>query len=312
MSKPKNHHYIPECYLANFTNKQGFLYRLKLDDYLSIREASPSAICYSPHFYLIDESLKKKFVNISQYDELAVESRLLKHLEDLFPSLVRGVVKNDISVKEAKLLSQFIVQLKTRTQYWRDSTIPQLINGNIDAILLDMVMDAKKRYPDLPEGIIQDEVAKLANVYKTDPDAKKYLQLSRITIEGDGGRVSLPATAIKESEWSLVVNNTPIPFIATDNPGFSFNIRTMRSSSEGFSQNHAFILPLSSKFVLKIDCTKTDRRSGKKKNIKTISAGFDSVDFVNQNSMVFAHQYIISDDRNCIEAIKRTLFSKIS
>src|SRR5690606_21940225 len=118
----------------------------------------------------------------------------------------------------------------------------------LTSLALETEKEASVLFPNVSPAFIHHELFKTTSIYRTDSDAANYLHLNRFLNEENSTKSSMPVKAILESEWSLIVNKTPIPFITTDNPGFSFNVRTLRGSSECFSHKHVFMLPISPEF----------------------------------------------------------------
>jgi len=307
MNKPNKHHYVPKCYLNKFCNEQGDIYRLNIDDYLSIKRVNPTAICYESSFYSIDDEIKSKFATLNDRDEMEVESDILAKIESNYNRLYEQIISGkSLPWKEATSFSEFIVLLKTRTKFWREKIIRKTIEDNVDRIAQDLLADSHKheRFRRFPEDLRRLGVTNSTNVYKTDPVALKYLQMHRLMSMGEPNFQKEIIQAMMNSRWTLVINETSLPFVTTDNPGVSFNTKTAAVHSVGFNGEFVFMLPLSPKHLLRIDCTKKDISNNSSKAITIDHPNINVIEMINRQLIHITDSIIIASDRECLDRYK--------
>ncbi|RIW11722.1 DUF4238 domain-containing protein, partial [Algoriphagus lacus] len=116
MSDPKKHHFVPECYLNEYSGgKDLYCLDLKLlfeRKKIHVGKKNPSQICYSPNFYTIKDL---PFYDFDGYEELFLESKAFKKLEDDYRLIINNLLKNKkVSRIEGAMISDFILNLKIR------------------------------------------------------------------------------------------------------------------------------------------------------------------------------------------------------
>lgn len=109
--KKKKQHIIPKCYLENFTDEDGNLYVLELNE-KKIFPTKPKKILTDNHFYTI------KFPQGG--GSLVVENTLEK-IESKYASIFHNKIKErkPLDIEERALMSIFVATMLLRTEAFR-------------------------------------------------------------------------------------------------------------------------------------------------------------------------------------------------
>jgi len=229
----KKHHYVPECYLKNFTNKDGRFYVLdtvKLQKGWNVfpKLVFPGQVCYSPDYYRIDSTVDSNF-KLKDHPELFVETEVLKKLENSFPKTFHQLVSaGTLTFEQACDLVDFIVQLKLRNPYWREKVIAankeQWIDEGMDRIINEK-FNTDPRFAHIPAHI-QEVVYRLVKMdNKANPNFQREMQLFGLVerYNDNLSRNELFRKALIDCNWNIFTAPVGGPhFIITDNPGITF------------------------------------------------------------------------------------------
>src|ERR1700744_940439 len=148
-NQPKDHHYVPVCYLKNFCDESGKLASLNLANLKKgystpIKHFYPKQICYVKNYYEITQELRHEFSSLVDYDDLFVESEVLNGIESHYPRLFDQIIRNRFLLPDdANMMADFMIQLKLRNPYWRDYIVAKNIDKWIDE-LIDVVANGIK------------------------------------------------------------------------------------------------------------------------------------------------------------------------
>lgn len=277
--KPKKHHFVPECYLKNFMTDKD-LYTLDLSKVLKGYKAQPKSsqpgmICYYEDYYKIEAEFADNQFKLNDYDELFIETEVLRKLEGKYNSLYQKITSsNKLSFTEAVDLSDFIIQIKVRNPYWLEHTLKmhkdEWIDNSMDNIFNSSFLK-EERFARIPEEIQRLVYDHVRESNKADPDYAKKIQLYGLIqrYSENDERNELFREAIIKSEWLLLVSPLYGPyFITSDNPGFSISQNDNLIYNTRFIKGFAFHFPLSARFCLLITDALVDNNAYVKKNIK--------------------------------------------
>ena len=134
MSTPVNHHYVPQCYLRQFTNENKKLFTLDIDLIKagrSIRPSkpkSPSQVGFIKHLYKLNDNGDyiprglKEIINDSSYIENKLFVEIENNLADIFNAILSFEILN---YEKSFLLSKHLFSGKTRSPYLRNALKPE-------------------------------------------------------------------------------------------------------------------------------------------------------------------------------------------
>lgn len=89
-NRPTNHHYVPKCYLKEFTDYKKNLYQLILGHGKTIIK-NPSQVCYEPFYFNIKTETFKQIYNISS--ETYIEEHAFKYQENSYHKAIKPFTK---------------------------------------------------------------------------------------------------------------------------------------------------------------------------------------------------------------------------
>jgi hypothetical protein len=284
----KRHHYLPRCYLKNFTFDSDKKFLCTYQYKGKIIKTSISDIAVKKNLYtFIDKRTKQKTTIIE---------KMFAEIENAACPVLRKVIKErDIKLNnnEKAFLSQFIALLTTRTPAF-------------DLWQRNMEIEFMKKYV---QKIAENHNALKQNFEKAGikiKDNKNFEDMRKSILEFDkhfkaeirGGKSYFFQRAIELAcnhlapiifykKWHLLINNTSRVFITSDNP-----VTLQRSKGLPWQFNSGFaggviILTLSPNICLLL------RNSPLKEQI--ISVNRAQVEKINHSVMLFAEKYIYAN-----------------
>lgn len=314
--KPKKHHFVPECYLKNFKTGAN-LYTLDVRKVQKgyrekVKSNHPGKICYYEDYYKIkDEHVDSQF-KLHEYEELFVETSVLKRLENKYSDLQKKIeVEHELCISEAVEISDLIIQLKIRNPYWFEHILEprkkEWIEFAMDEIINEM--QEENRFSSIP----QEAKKKLCDEFKesimNDPNYAKKIQLySLIERErsSDRNNKSYRAAMLK-GKWVLLISPPLGPyFITTDNPGFSIRENDPKVYNTAFTAGYAYHFPLSPQFCLLITDFLDEPKlysSKDKKSISTLKIDGNRVLQINNCSIQLINRLAIGSQEWYLEEI---------
>ncbi len=261
LNKPKKHHFVPECYLRKFIHKNELsvldISKVKKGYKEYIRKKKPAQVCYEHEYYSISDTLRTDAFGLNNFEELFIESILLRKIEERYNTLFSKITRDtSIALKDAIDWSDFIIQMKIRNPYYQKN-----IKRNQDKWVEDSMRDIYKqlpqegRYLNVPEEIKKAMNDSIVDKYKADIDFSKKIQLSTI-INRDSDN---PLTnerfrqALINCQWYLLIAEKEPYFITSDNPGFSVTDQDNLIYNTRFINHFSFYFPLSPNYCLLIN-----------------------------------------------------------
>jgi hypothetical protein len=307
--KPKKHHFVPECYLRNFlVDRQFFILdtvKLKKGMNEYPKPSLPAKICYFEDYYKIQPEFKSNTFPLGNLDELFIESKVLKNLEDKFPALYLLVTEQQsLTLQDAIDLADFIIQLKLRNPFWLNNVIEKKKDEWIDAILSDISSVAKKnpRFAKIADEKKQQLIDMVRERNKTDPNFSKQLLLFSLfqrynSDEGDDERNRKIRETMIDCSWKLLVAPANGPyFITSDNPGFSLDTNKIVYNTR-FIDYFEFYFPLSPTYCLFLTSTDKDdcfKNQTPTKKVKKLNVEFDRVIVANDKTIQIVSKLLVS------------------
>lgn len=109
----KRHHFVPRCYLENFTDDKGFVWVLDTKD--KIFNIKPENILVENHFYRI---------TLKDGTKSLVIENTLSEIESLYATIYRDKISKELplTTDEKAHVSVFVSAMMHRTKSWREST----------------------------------------------------------------------------------------------------------------------------------------------------------------------------------------------
>ncbi|MBD0360687.1 MAG: DUF4238 domain-containing protein, partial [Nitrososphaeraceae archaeon] len=279
--KAKRHHFVPECYLKNFIVDKNLytldIYKVQKGYNVRPKPSQPAMICYYEDFYKIGPDFADKLFKLNQYDELFIETDVLRKLEGKYGSLYQKITSlNELSFTEAVSVSDFIIQMKLRNPYHLQRYLEEHKDEYIDTIMNSIYEKSfmkEDHFAHIPKEIqkfVYDDVRESS---KADVSYAKKIQLYGLIqrYSENDERNNIFREAIIKSEWLLLVSPSNGPyFITSDNPGFSINPHDNLINNTRFREGFAFYFPLSPRFCLLITDILFDDNAYVKKQSKAI------------------------------------------
>lgn len=305
----KKHHFVPRCYLKNFVRdgKVCVLNVRKVTTGINhyVKAVSPKAICFLEDFYKIKPNDLNLQFKLDAHDELFVESKILKNLEDRYAkTLFDNLINCDyLSLREASDMSDFIIQIKLRNPYWlsesmktKDKTIDSAMKS-----LYDEKFHADERFAHLPMEIKRSVADYVKQQNKSNPDFTKMMQLYALIqrasdISESNSRVK---KAIIDCEWKIFIAPDQGPkFITSDNPGFATAKDNLNYNTK-FTDGFVFFFPLSPDYCLIIGDAALDHslsRGHTVKKIQKIEVEAAIVIMINDKAIQRVNELLIASD----------------
>ncbi|RIW12597.1 DUF4238 domain-containing protein [Algoriphagus lacus] len=116
MNNPRDHHYVPQCYLREFGNEQklvclNLLLTLKgINVKFSFME--PRQICYIKDYYKI---IKTDYFDLNKYHENHIELNAFSKLENQYRKVIQNIItKQEVNLEDGLIICDFILNLKIR------------------------------------------------------------------------------------------------------------------------------------------------------------------------------------------------------
>ncbi|WP_295123486.1 DUF4238 domain-containing protein [uncultured Chitinophaga sp.] len=316
-SEAKRHHYVPKCYLKNFCSGDK-LYYLNLENIQRkgfrsfAKKCHPRTICTEDYYYKIpSEDVQMTSFSLNQWDSLFVENEVLQSTEREYGRLFTLITSGqEISIDDANLFCDFLVQLKMRNPYHAKTYTIETLENVMEILLTEL------DHPGAPFANMDKEIKKavakqMLDENREDPDLKKKLQLQSLihSYENINRRIKF-RNALCKLRWHVLrAPENGTRYITSDNPGFVFlNDQTfynLKLTGEGF-----LFLPLSSTYCLAIDLTEqeiVDVAKVTSKRILHSSNSSKAVEYVNARSCQLINNVVISSDQALLNKLSEKL-----
>lgn len=310
--RSQNHHYVPKCYLKNFSadGKVSVLDVRKVINGIPhyVKALSPKAICTFEDYYKIPATASDSsniYFQLNSLDELFVESTVLHNLEDkygkiLYPSLIS---KTEITMQEAIDISDFIIQLKLRNPYWfeqQQKKKDDMIDKAINNIYQDNFV-LNPRFANIPTSIKEIVADHVKQGAINNPNFSKMMQLFSLINRASSNekRNQEIRQSIIDCEWKLLTApKNGLKFITSDNPGFAIGNDNLIYNTK-FTEGFLFYFPVSPKHCLAISDANLDLSFSKgqtEKSIKHLNIDDKMVLHINDRAIQKINKLLIASD----------------
>lgn len=314
-NKPKHHHYVPVCYLKNFTGGDNRLFTLNLTNLAKgystkVKNLYPAQVCYIENYYQITEEIKAHYEEFSQYDESFVESDILRRVENEYPKAFQQITEaGKLTNAEACHMVDFIIQTKLRNPYYREKVIDKNLANWTSEFIDEFAKEFRRdhRFAHVPQHIKEDHIKRLRIKHQPGPAATEQFQLRSLilrTLTDNENNRRIRHTLLSQ-QWDLlrVIGNER--FITTANPGFSLD--EMGSHNTKFDGDYQFYFPLSPKYCLlfggQLDPNFLNDGAGKV--IEDLPIPDQMVNALNEHQLDHAGHYAIGCNDDFLKKIRK-------
>jgi Protein of unknown function (DUF4238) len=288
MSDPKNHHYIPETYLENFSGTDGRLWVYDKWDRRSFQSRPKKVL--KEHFYYAQPDHERRAWNHN------IEKFFSEKIEKDWPSTVSKIQKGPHTIKDLRHLYMFLYAMRVRVPNCRKSveySLQQQVR-----VVSGMIRD-KKLQESERQAIASINKALGANFR----NMEELYDAGVINITIDPHR-SLLAMADLARGFSLVAmtaqlhfikNRTPVDFNCSDNPIVYFPAGQQPDICQPYqfhpSRAFEFIFPITKQYCLYHNSLYPIRAQ---QIVATETKNIDLVNRINRFVGAFSDRYIVS------------------
>lgn len=315
----RKHHYVPVCYQKNFLNANGYIYRVDLNlatktGNFSPQQSHPNNECFINYFYRITDELRALYPKFFGLDDFFIENNIFQDFENGYQSTIFEPLKKDKKIKgtAARILVRSLVQLKQRNPYHKSKTIEAIRTSDHKEIVSVLVKSAKEddRFRHIPESLLHSLGTQMDSYYTEHELYNDFLHLLGLIQRGvePSDIIKLAYQNLLNSKWFLLINtNQDIPFIYTDNPGFSADSTLNSTGNTKFDKDFAYFLPLSPRYCLCISDNLVDKKFKARpyaKRVEPIKVDSDAVNKINMDFIRFAYSRVYSNNREYLSSIR--------
>lgn len=301
MNDPKKHHYVPEVYLQRFAiNQSGDLYKLKVKP--KKKENRPrlinkSQVCYEPNMYryiheafivannLEDPNYIEKNLFPYEVSELSILFDKIDSNSKIFKSEYKRVIQIIFSIKKRNPSIRKIYLEGDRDEEFMDSRI----KGITQKLLSIGIQEEEIK-------IVISKVKKEVLQQLKDENARKDMYKNSILMSNDE-IIKKEEDVINELlKWTPLIYRTSyeLPFITSDNPGFSRK-NGIEFYNTSFASVDELFFPISPKTALVLRRDKLVGNLLLYQNIKVNKATLDMVSIYNAGTFHNCNNIILGN-----------------
>lgn len=309
-------HYLPECYLNEFTNPNGKFFSIN-NDLLKrgkrgyLQDKTPGSVCYLPDYYTLDMDIPITYRNLSQSDPLVIERELFKKYEDEYPAIITQIRnRGSLSTSQARLFLHAIISIKLRNKYIRDQYSGEEHQKIINQIFEDDFFDAQKaskeQFPDKTEEEVIEAINNVRDQALNSEEFKKLLHLA-----GLYDREQNPQSVINQivniflkKEWVIYESDLSATFVCTDNPGYCVDSAN-RIQNVKFV-DCTFVFPITPLLCVIISDKRNDLSFSGNSVVKHINyqpAGATLINGINDGSLAYFSRYVFAQTKQTLNPI---------
>jgi len=306
MNKGQRQHFVPEVYLKNFCfDEIGNLFELKVKENfgkLNIKVKNKSQICYALDNYKVSDPdlAKKSFDN----DQNFIENEMFKY-ENEFISWISKKVNNqdDLNKNDITKLVRVLLSFKHRNVNLKKTFQGSKIMGKqIEKSIKDMKVNTlsyREVNPELYKELIRQlEIGLRDNYQNKSYMSDLYLSQLKRSEERSNPNHERLVSYLSSSKLTVLNSTDDIPFISSDNPGFSLHPGGLVEHLY-FGTAVSFSFPLTKNRFLHFDLSL--KNDGKKLQYKNVSASI--IDQFNRRTIEMSEKRIFSDSKKYLEYV---------
>ena len=300
---PKRHHFVPECYLSQFTDSAGFFW-VKDIKYNKVSKKHPSGVCYEINGNKIRKESSLEWYNIA--DEYLIEKEAFKIQENNYAKFATEISRykssvNNIDKKEYKLFLETLVTIKRRNPKSRLTIIEAFkasyksekgYNEFIETYKAVLgIKELPVEMPKIIKSFLENET--------TDEDRLYDLYLSAYINKTEYTNIH----QVTEDLYKLdsIILHPPIgrKFLTTDNPGFS-KYGSHIISLGGFGGDFEFYFPITPTACLYLDSKKITSIDSLNKAISHVLIDSSYVSQINRWSISICNAKVFAITKNML------------
>lgn len=255
MSDPKKHHFVPECYLNEYSGGKD-LYCLDLPlllerNKISVKCKNPSQVCYITDFYSI---YNVNFFDLSNYDVNHIETLSFWRLENNYRKIVTNLIKNlKLNSDHCIQLSDFILQIRIRNPFFLKVSEYNK-KKNLDNVKNDLLIRVlnEERFKKIPKEIISEMIDFFGKRLSESETFIRDMQLKQLIEKSNPSSSSIVKfrESILNCKWYLLdCKECKSSFFTSDNPGISISDSGVLENTK-FAKGFIFYFPISSRYCL--------------------------------------------------------------
>jgi hypothetical protein len=305
-NQPVNQHYLPECYLKQFANLEGQIWKRE-KNHQTAKYKTPAQICYVKDGFTIRQNETLQVNNIT--DNYFIEKNSFKRQENdyvkIIPLLIEYVdtEKTILASDSYFLFLETIVTIKRRNPEAREQLI-HLFKALLDT---EAYKSETKEYITTvsrglgieldPEIYFKDRLVKVKNA-----DKLHDISLSPFIERSQNDIINTITSQFYDLKQIILHPPSNFKFITSDDPGFIAN-KDRISSLGGLGQPFKFFFPLSPNACLLVDSTMVEKEKGNHRFISHLLIKKEEVDEINQCTKKLCTTFIIGNSKEIAESI---------
>jgi hypothetical protein len=254
-------HYLPQCYLREFCNRDGKLHTLDITLLKHKRKVFdqarfPAEVCRSIDFYTIQSNFNKSFQHLSNVEPLFLE-KIFHNYERKYPELLRKIKSSQQALirADAALFLYALVDIKIRNPYFRE----KVVKANKDKFFSEMGIEYRNEvarldlseFPNLTNESLMNLWDDVSSPFQNDENFAKNTHISSMVLrqQEDVNVQEQIVNHLLKFQW-LVFKSKGL-FITNDNPGVSLD-QNMKVQNTLFNGQFHFFMPLTPSLCLGI------------------------------------------------------------
>lgn len=303
---PKNHHFVPKCYLSSFTNSQNNFWK-KRNDNGRLSLTNPTKVCYEPNANRIRTKQILHLNNLT--DAYYIEKNAFKTQENNYGKIITKLLKfksepqivNKIhyqlfletllTIKRRNPLSRFEIIEKFKASFKYEGGVKEFFN------FLSEETGVKKLTPEVEEFI-----KTYLSVEAQNPDRLHDMYLSAFINQRDYDTIRNLATELFALKQYILFAPISQQFITSDNPGFLVS-NGILSNLGGFGGNYEFYFPLSPLTCLYLNSNMVEANTTLQKAIYNILVNESQVKTINENTQSLSNKYLLAFSKKSLELL---------
>lgn len=306
-------HYLPQCYLREFLNKNGKLhtidtYRLKFGKHVFDEPKYPAEVCRSKDFYTIKPD--QRFKHLNDLKPLHIEHSFHWY-ERNYPKIISKIKSKQAAlvVDDVRTLVYALVDIKLRNQHFREKVIPKTQEIALKETIKDYIATIDSvdlsGFKKLNKNNLLKALDAAAESFSPNPQSSAEAHISSLAIrsEDKDGIHAKITDKLLELEWMILIS--PNKFITNDNPGVSFD-KDNKVQNTKFDDRYMYFVPLTPSMCLSVSSEVIDKGWIKNKVQKKLNyrhAPDEFVDQVNSLSGYYLNRYLFSNDKSKIDKV---------
>lgn len=314
MIEPKKHHYVPQCYLNEYSKDKN-VYSLNLPilferKKIHVTLKNSNQICYLKDFYLLENL---DYYDLDKYDKYFIELKAFNKLEKNYRQIIRNIFdKNLLNSLETITLSDFIVNLKIRNPYFLKNTESNK-HKNVSNAMQSTFLKATEnsKFKNIPREIILSYIDEFGFDLLNNRNYIKNTQLKQIIDKTNPLSTSIVKfrESIIDCKWFLLSSSKcEVSFFTSDNPGVSVSSKGILENTK-FKGGFEYYFPINSQFCLYFTDKYNDDyfKSGLKvdKKIEIIEIEKNKINYINSLFIKFHNKYLFSNEESDLFAFAK-------